>query len=420
MVLAGPSGAGKTTLARHLVEARRSTRFSVSTTTRRPREGEMEGRDYFFVTPCEFDRRVEAGYFLEWARVHGERYGTSGEWVASALESGCSVVLDIDVQGALAVRKRVPGAVLIFVLPPGMRALESRLAGRGTDSPEDVRNRLTASAEEIRWAGAFDYLLVNDGLPEARRLLESVFDAELARTDSALGSLVSSDYEALFPGCSGLWEGRRVVVASGPTREAIDDVRFVSNRSSGLMGCELAAAFRDLGARVTLLLGPCATPPPRGVVVRGFTSASDLGTALEETTREGCDLLAMAAAVADFRPAARVPGKIHRSCGPFDIRMEPVPDLLAGLDCRCPRLAFALEYGDAALENARGKMEAKNCEAVFCNRGDVPGTGMESEGNAGVLLLRSGGQVEIPRGSKRFVALRIAFEMGRRLVRASV
>lgn len=419
-MLAGPSGAGKTTLARHLVEARPGSRFSVSTTTRRPREGETEGRDYFFVTPGEFDRRVESGYFLEWAHVHGERYGTSEEWVSSALESGSSVVLDIDVQGALAARKRIPGAVLVFVLPPGMRALESRLAGRGTESPEDVRSRLTASDDEIRWAGAFDYIIVNDGLPEAQRLLESVFDAELARTDSALGNLVSSDYEALLPGCLGLWEGRRVVVASGPTREAIDDVRFVSNRSSGLMGCELAAAFRDLGARVTLLLGPCGTPPPRGVEARGFTSASDLAEALGAVMRENCDLLAMAAAVADFRPAVRAPGKMPRSGGPFDIRMEPVPDLLAGLDCRCPKLAFALEYGDASLERARAKMEAKNCEAVFCNRGDLPGTGMEAEGNAGVLLLRSGAQVEIPRGSKRFVALRIAFEMGRRLARASV
>lgn len=420
MVLAGPSGAGKTTLGRHLVKARRSSRFSVSTTTRRPREGEKEGRDYFFVTPDEFDRRVESGFFLEWARVHGERYGTSKDWVASELESGSSVVLDIDVQGALAVRERVPGAVLVFVLPPGMRSLESRLAGRGTESPEALRNRLTASTEEMRWAGAFDYIVVNDGLPEAQRLLESIFDAELARTDSALGSLMSSDYEALPPGCLGLWDGRRVVVTSGPTREAIDDVRFVSNRSSGLMGCELAAAFRDLGARVTLLLGPCGTPPPRGVEARGFTSASDLGGALEAALREGCDLLAMAAAVSDFRPVGRAPGKMPRSGGAFDIRMEPVPDLLAGLDCRCPKLAFALEYGDDALERARSKMAAKNCEAVFCNRGDLPGTGMESKGNAGVLLFRSGGQVEIPRGSKRFVALCIAFEMGTRLAGASV
>lgn len=405
VVLAGPSGAGKTTLARRLVEEVPGFEFSVSTTTRPPRGEERDGEDYFFVSDDRFDQLVERGYFLEWAGVHGRRYGTSKDWVDGRLAAGRSVVLDIDVVGARNVRRAIPGAVLVFVAPPSRQALEERLRGRGTESGELIRGRIEAAASEMRWAGAFDYLVVNEGLEAAAARLFAIVEAESARI-SACAYPSSAWLPSLVPGAHRAeWSGRRVLIASGPTREYIDDVRFISNRSSGVMGCELASAFRAAGASVTLLLGPCRAVPPRAVPVERFTGSKELAGLLGRLAGS-CDMLAMPAAVADFRPSRRVPGKMPRTGGGFLLELEEVEDISASVSGLCPLLSFSLEFGDRvqALERARRKMEAKGAFASFVNGGGIEGSGMDADANSGMLLLGGGGSVEVPEGSKRFVA----------------
>ncbi|HEX5758850.1 MAG TPA: guanylate kinase [Thermoanaerobaculia bacterium] len=169
-ILSAPSGAGKTTLIRSLFDGRLggygAIAFSVSHTTRRPRDGEVEGRDYHFIPPAEFRRMAAAGEFLEWAEVHGHCYGTSRPEVFPRLEAGVDVVLDIDVQGAEQVLARHPEAHSIFILPPSYEALERRLAKRGLDHPAAVRGRLDVSLAEISRYDRYQYVIINN---DARR-----------------------------------------------------------------------------------------------------------------------------------------------------------------------------------------------------------------------------------------------------------
>ncbi len=166
-VVAAPSGAGKTTLVRLLLQAEPSVHLSVSYTTRAPRPGEVDGRDYRFVTRQEFEAMVGRGEFLEWAEVHGNHYGTSRIWIEGELAAGRDVLLEIDWQGAQQVRSFFPEAVGIFVLPPSLDELERRLRGRGTDSAEVVARRLAAAQAEMRHVGEFDYVIINKELQRA-------------------------------------------------------------------------------------------------------------------------------------------------------------------------------------------------------------------------------------------------------------
>ena len=166
-IVAAPSGAGKTTLVRLLLEREPAIRLSISFTTRAPRPGETDGRDYNFVTVDAFQGMISRGEFLEWAEVHGNYYGTSRRWIAERLAEGADVLLEIDWQGAQQVRGQFPGAIGIFVLPPSMEELTRRLTGRGTDSPEVIENRLAAASAEMRHAGEFDYVIINDRLEQA-------------------------------------------------------------------------------------------------------------------------------------------------------------------------------------------------------------------------------------------------------------
>jgi phosphopantothenoylcysteine decarboxylase/phosphopantothenate--cysteine ligase len=221
-----------------------------------------------------------------------------------------------------------------------------------------------------------------------------------------------------FDGLS-YWSGRSVVISSGPTREMLDEVRFISNRSSGLMGVSLAEAFLAAGASVTLISGPAARmTPPGPVKLVSVESAEQMKNALALETA-GADLLVMAAAVADFKPLNRISGKMERKGESLDIRFIPTPDVLASLSDKCPVLAFALEYGDEAFPKAKAKMLRKGAGAVFLNRGDIPGEGMETGGNAGQLIFADGSTtVDIPRGSKKHVAFGIAAAMGRKFGKA--
>lgn len=162
-VVAAPSGAGKTTLVRLLLE-REPVQLSISWTTRGPRSGEENGREYHFTTVDEFQAMISRQEFLEWAEVHGNYYGTSKKWIADRLAEGSDVLLEIDWQGAQQVRAEFPEAIGVFILPPSMEELTRRLTGRGTDAAEVIERRLAAAQAEMRHVGEFDYVIVNDRL----------------------------------------------------------------------------------------------------------------------------------------------------------------------------------------------------------------------------------------------------------------
>lgn len=166
-IVSAPSGAGKTSLVRALLDATASLRVSVSHTTRSPRAGEINGRDYHFVDTAEFERMVEAGEFLESAQVFGNYYGTSQAEVEQRLAAGGDVLLEIDWQGAAQVRQRLPEAVSVFILPPSRSALRDRLTGRGQDTTEVIRQRLAAAVGEMTHYGEADFLVINDDFAAA-------------------------------------------------------------------------------------------------------------------------------------------------------------------------------------------------------------------------------------------------------------
>lgn len=182
-IVTAPSGAGKTTLVRLLLENDSGIRLSISYTTRSPRPGEQDGREYNFVDMAAFRAMVERGEFLEWAEVHGNCYGTSRVWIEREMAAGRDVLLEIDWQGAQQVRKLFPAAIGVFILPPSMAELERRLTGRGTDSAEVIARRLAAAQEEMRHVSEFDYVIINDELQQALSDLLSVARASRLHLD---------------------------------------------------------------------------------------------------------------------------------------------------------------------------------------------------------------------------------------------
>ena len=181
IVISAPSGAGKSTLVKRLLAALPGLRFSVSCTTRPPRPGEKNARDYFFVTPERFQRMIAAEEFVEWADVFGHLYGTSRRQLRAAQEAGKDILLDIDVQGHRQVRKKLPEAVSIFVLPPSFRELARRLRARHSDTPDVIERRLRDARKEIRHWPEYDYLVVNDRLPQAVQALRAAVEAARVR-----------------------------------------------------------------------------------------------------------------------------------------------------------------------------------------------------------------------------------------------
>lgn len=161
-VVSGPSGAGKGTLVALVRKQLPGLGLTVSATTRRPREGEVDGVSYFFLDPDEFQRRIDAGDFVEWANVHGHKYGTLASEVDRNLSQGSSVILEIDVQGALQVKERFPEAVLIFIKPPSLEVLRERLVGRGTESEDSLELRLENARGELALADRYDEVILND------------------------------------------------------------------------------------------------------------------------------------------------------------------------------------------------------------------------------------------------------------------
>jgi len=194
-IVSAPSGAGKTSLVKTLLEADQQVKLSVSYTTRAPRPGEVDGAHYHFVSMDEFMAMLNRGDFLESAEVYGNSYGTSQRWIEAQVATGVDILLEIDWQGAAQVRKLMPQAISIFVLPPSPAALRERLTGRGQDAEEIIAGRLAAAREDMSHVSEFDYVIINDDFATAAAELQAVVKASrltLAKQMAKNGALIES------------------------------------------------------------------------------------------------------------------------------------------------------------------------------------------------------------------------------------
>ena len=181
IVISGPSGAGKSTVVFKAIEGREDVCFSTSVTTRKPRPGEVDGREYFFVDPDRFKEMVENDELLEHAEYVANSYGTPRAYVEEKLETGLNVLLDIEVQGARQIHEKMPDAVKIFIIPPSLEELEKRLKGRGTDTERAIEARLIRARQEYQEADFYDYLIINDDADKAAKELSAIILAEHCR-----------------------------------------------------------------------------------------------------------------------------------------------------------------------------------------------------------------------------------------------
>ena len=195
-IISGPSGVGKGTIAQRLLQDMDIT-FSVSMTTRAPRPGEVNGKDYIFATDEEFDKTIEEDGFLEYAGNFGNRYGTPKAPILEKLNAGQDVLLDIDIQGAINVKKTYPKGVFIFILPPSMAELRKRITGRGTETPESLARRLGKAMEEISYIDKYDYCIVNGELEEAIARAKAILVAEHSRVTDDIYKLIDTYKEEI-------------------------------------------------------------------------------------------------------------------------------------------------------------------------------------------------------------------------------
>jgi guanylate kinase len=198
-IISAPSGAGKTTLIRRVMQELWGLQFSVSYTTRPPRTGEREGRDYHFVSTSDFLKMVERGDFLEWAEVLGNDYGTMRPDLVSLAREGKDLIMDIDIQGARKVLQVMSDAVAVFILPPSPEALRERLVGRGLDLPEVIQRRLTNAKKEIEEAHRYRYLILNEDLDEAVAILKAIILAERCQKEKrSIYGIKMKEWEAYY------------------------------------------------------------------------------------------------------------------------------------------------------------------------------------------------------------------------------
>ena len=188
-IVSGPSGTGKGTICKRLIEET-DVEISVSMTTRQPREGEVDGKSYYFTSKEEFQQAIENDGFLEWAEVYGNYYGTPKAKVEEKLAAGTDVLLEIDIQGALNVKEAYPNGIFIFILPPSMAELRKRITGRGTDSEESINLRLSQTLKEVSYIDKYDYCVVNGELDEAVARVKSIVIAEHSRVSKNIYNLI--------------------------------------------------------------------------------------------------------------------------------------------------------------------------------------------------------------------------------------
>ena len=189
IILSGPSGTGKGTICKELLRSYPNLHYSVSATTRAPREGEINGINYWFIAKDEFQTMVENDDLLEWAEVYGNYYGTPKRYVQQQLDSGKDVVLEIDIQGAMQIKQKFPQGVFIYVVPPSLEELADRIYKRGTDAPEVIKKRLSSAAVELASAYNYHYVVVNDSVQAAVSKMEAILIAEHCRIERN-GSLI--------------------------------------------------------------------------------------------------------------------------------------------------------------------------------------------------------------------------------------
>lgn len=186
IVISGPSGVGKGTVVQELLSNNDDCTLSVSATTRAPREGEVHGVNYFFITKEEFQSRIKNNAMLEYAQYCDNYYGTPRDYVQQSIENGKNIILEIEVQGALNVKSTMPEAVTVFVMPPSMIELEKRLRGRGTEEEEVIQQRLKTAVEEMRQSPKYDYIVINDTVNQCVNDIKTIINSEKMKTDNML------------------------------------------------------------------------------------------------------------------------------------------------------------------------------------------------------------------------------------------
>lgn len=191
IVISGPSGAGKGTICKALLEKHKDIHLSVSATTRDPRQGEVHGVNYYFLNKEEFLKKVEEDDFLEWAEVYGNCYGTPKSNVKELLDAGKDVILEIDIQGALKVKENTEEGVFIFILPPSMEELKQRIINRGSETPESLMRRFNSAYQEINYISKYNYAVVNDTVENAVNKIENILTAEKCRVDRIQGTILN-------------------------------------------------------------------------------------------------------------------------------------------------------------------------------------------------------------------------------------
>ncbi|MFA6850506.1 MAG: guanylate kinase [Selenomonadaceae bacterium] len=195
IVISGPSGTGKGTVCKQLLEEKREIAYSVSATTRKPREGEVDGVNYYFLAKNDFEKMIQAQELLEWAEVYGNYYGTPLKKIKEKLAEGKDVLLEIDTQGAMNVKKKFPTGVYIYIVPPSLTELSRRIRGRGTDSQESIMKRLKAASAEIKIGKNYEYVVVNDTVANAVRQIAAIVVAEHCKTERNLTLLRELEQE---------------------------------------------------------------------------------------------------------------------------------------------------------------------------------------------------------------------------------
>jgi guanylate kinase len=196
LVISGPSGAGKGTICKSLLD-KHDFWISVSATTRQPRQGEIDGKNYYFITKENFKNRIEQGDFLEYAEVYGNFYGTPKSSVLQMIDSGKDVILEIDIQGALKVKEAFKEGIFIFILPPSMEELKQRIIRRGSETRESLMTRFKSAYKEINYVSKYSYAVVNDTVEEAVKKIESIVVAERCRVDRMKDTILNSKEELI-------------------------------------------------------------------------------------------------------------------------------------------------------------------------------------------------------------------------------